>query len=861
MKVLGSTRCTLPFYNKDVTVCLWEKGDPYPTLGKSVGIDTETELITAEVQDPPMVVYGLFDPDSATCWISYWDQFMDLNRYVNRSETQQRYFNLGFDEIEIDNEDDEGTLKDAIEARRVRDMQIRYHLWLLATWGDIPEKGFKSLEDVTRRKLKIDLDKGKADDPDSHRLTFRRYNPDGSKYVITDKQAVYLAWDCMATWALGEVIPEQPTEVQHTKGMCVLAHIRRNGIKVDPFVWDAMEKQTIQEKEEARLRLMAFGYPDPDKRNDDVTPQKELFYDSLRKFCEVTGQPDISENATVSKDRMRFLFSYAQDFSGTADMEAIDRLAQIIVFALDGKTTDKQIKPNKSILQVYNSEVLEPYDLYAFDSNKNKITPMAMVGAFLEDAVRQYSDKNTLYRAGFFFKDAIEHTTEYMDDHPWLIESKKGRMGPKKFFQNHVQGIIQKYPKLELDKTKKGQLKLAKDDMWKLEDLGIKDDFLTAYTEYYHLRKLLSTYLNRSFIGSDGRIRAHFQNLVRTSRTSCRAPNMQNLPSREKHLPLKNVFVPYDGMVMCATDFSFIELVSFAQTCYSRFGFSTMRDLINAGIDPHRWFAGIMKGIIKADLKGKDDPQWVADLMKYLEANVTDDERQLSKCANFGLPGRMGAARFYKHLRTNGFKVTVEQAADMCNAWTNAFPEMKYHKNPERADSIGRLQYEMFGKKPAYREDDEDEEDEEDLWDDEATGKDDSFDFKAVLPCGQIRNRCSICAACNAQFQGTTSVGGKVAGWNLVLYGYGERLVNYIHDEYLYCLYPEEIQVHVPIIERLMIAGMKTVTPDVKVSVETTCMRHWDKKAAKFEKLKWNDDGTPILEEPPYIQNLLLQKE
>ena len=57
-----------------------------------------------------------------------------------------------------------------------------------------------------------------------------------------------------------------------------------------------------------------------------------------------------------------------------------------------------------------------------------------------------------------------------------------------------------------------------------------------------------------------------------------------------------------------------------------------------------------------------------------------------------------------------------------------------------------------------------------------------------------------------------------------------------------------------------MIAGMRTVIPDVKVGVETTCMLHWDKKAAEFLSLQWDSSGMPILEEPPYIQNLLKQK-
>ena len=155
--------------------------------------------------------------------------------------------------------------------------------------------------------------------------------------------------------------------------------------------------------------------------------------------------------------------------------------------------------------------------------------------------------------------------------------------------------------------------------------------------------------------------------------------------------------------------------------------------------------------------------------------------------------------------------------------------------------------------------DDEEDEYDEDEYEEMANGKDDSFSYCAVLPCGQVRNRCSYNAACNAQFQGTVAVGAKLAGWNLLMAGYGERICGFVHDEYKYCLYPNEMQYHIPIIEQLMIDGMKQVIPDVKVGVESSCMLHWDKKAVTFGKLKWNDDGTPILEEPPYVQNLIQQ--
>ena len=61
-----------------------------------------------------------------------------------------------------------------------------------------------------------------------------------------------------------------------------------------------------------------------------------------------------------------------------------------------------------------------------------------------------------------------------------------------------------------------------------------------------------------------------------------------------------------------------------------------MADVINAGIDPHRWFAGVMNKIITPDLTHKDDPEWVKEISAYLEEHVTKKQRQDAKAANFG---------------------------------------------------------------------------------------------------------------------------------------------------------------------------------------------------------------------------------
>jgi len=226
-------------------------------------------------------------------------------------------------------------------------------------------------------------------------------------------------------------------------------------------------------------------------------------------------------------------------------------------------------------------------------------------------------------------------------------------------------------------------------------------------------------------------------------------------------------------------------------------------------------------------------------------------------------PGALGAKRFYLNSRAQGLEMTMDDAYEMREEWIRAFPEMRKHMNPEKARDTGVLNRNLFGFHGNWHpiaEDEEEDYDEEE-YEEIANGRDDSFAYCAVLPCGQVRNCCSYNAACNFQFQGTVAVGAKAAGWNLVKAGYGERLYNFVHDEYLYCLYPDELKIHVPIIEKLMIQGMKTVIPDVNVKVETTCMLHWDKKATEFVNLQWTPDGAPIIDEPPYVQKILTHKE
>jgi DNA polymerase I-like protein with 3'-5' exonuclease and polymerase domains len=154
-------------------------------------------------------------------------------------------------------------------------------------------------------------------------------------------------------------------------------------------------------------------------------------------------------------------------------------------------------------------------------------------------------------------EQAAAHAAEIIDDNSHWLNNEK-QVGPVTFLQQHIEGLLKQYPNLQLEKTEKsGNYKLTLKDMWRLEDAGVKDPFVECYTRYKHADKYLSTYLNRSFIREDGKIHARFTNLLKTTRTSCTSPNLQNLPSRDKQFPLKNMFVPPEGAILCATDFSF----------------------------------------------------------------------------------------------------------------------------------------------------------------------------------------------------------------------------------------------------------------------------------------------------------------
>lgn len=133
-------------------------------------------------------------------------------------------------------------------------------------------------------------------------------------------------------------------------------------------------------------------------------------------------------------------------------------------------------------------------------------------------------------------------------------------------------------------KTKRGYSTSA-DVLDKLKD---KHPIIEQVLYYRTVSKLKSTYVDglKPLIGSDGKIRAHFQQTVTaTGRISCTAPNLQNIPVRnELGRNLRKAFVPSDDGILIGADYSQIELRVLAHLS----GDESLINAFNNGDDIHK---------------------------------------------------------------------------------------------------------------------------------------------------------------------------------------------------------------------------------------------------------------------------------
>lgn len=357
---------------------------------------------------------------------------------------------------------------------------------------------------------------------------------------------------------------------------------------------------------------------------------------------------------------------------------------------------------------------------------------------------------NRIYKRGIGFdlinsKEKLAELEKEMKYHSAQLINygwERGRKGSKEKYEY----IVKNFCGIELPTTETGTISSKSEDLAPHRD----HPFINSYLKFHELEKL-STFIRD--INND-RIHPRYNAILNTGRTSCSNPNFQQLP---REGGIRELFVAKSGHTFIITDYSAIELVTLAQITYQRYGFSKMRDMINDGIDLHKYYASVMHDCSIDE--------------------VTKQWRQEAKAANFGFPGGLGIETFIEFSRGYGLDISTSQAQQMKNVWFQAFPEMEHYMNEVEPNEAV---FTMSGRK---------------------------------------RANASFCARKNTPFQGAAADGAKLALYELDRVGI--NVVGFVHDEVIsevplgMELSLKEEQ------EQIMINQMAIICPDVRVSVES----------------------------------------
>ena len=335
------------------------------------------------------------------------------------------------------------------------------------------------------------------------------------------------------------------------------------------------------------------------------------------------------------------------------------------------------------------------------------------------------------------------------------------------------------------------------------------DPLLVEYGSNTNAEKLLTTYIPVLKQGTQVPLNPSYDLLKESGRTSSYRPNIQNVPRMGG---IREAYVPREGTVFVACDYSTLELCALSQACLDLFGWSEMASAINSGMDLHLAMAANLLGIPyeEAQAKRKEGDE------KVKEA------RQLSKALNFGFPGGMGAASFVSFARAS-YKVEIseQRAVELKYQWIDTWPEMQeFFRYVSALSQMGN-------------------------------------DFTVEqLRTGRLRGGTNYCAGCNTFFQGLAADGAKNAIWEVMKECYvdeesplfGCRPVAFIHDELLVEV-PEGIEERTAAANRLaevMVEAMKVYIPDVKIEAEPAAMRRWYKGAEEAR----DEEGRLLCWEP-----------
>lgn len=207
--------------------------------------------------------------------------------------------------------------------------------------------------------------------------------------------------------------------------------------------------------------------------------------------------------------------------------------------------------------------------------------------------------------------------------------------------------------------TGTGEASWTKEILARLDRMGFKAAMvLSAYRKASKEAQFIRSWFEKA--GVDDRIHPTYNYYrVVTGRLSSSDPNAQQIPKTAK-----NAFMASPGFRLVTADYSQIELRVAAHMAQCQ----PMIDAFNRGEDLHRTMAALMAGI---------DP-----------ADVTSEQRQKAKAANFGFLFGMGASKFVKYAEDQyGVTFTEDEAEDIRAAFFETWDGMGAWHLKQQADA------------------------------------------------------------------------------------------------------------------------------------------------------------------------------
>jgi DNA polymerase I-like protein with 3'-5' exonuclease and polymerase domains len=346
-----------------------------------------------------------------------------------------------------------------------------------------------------------------------------------------------------------------------------------------------------------------------------------------------------------------------------------------------------------------------------------------------------------------------------------------------------------------------------------LREAGVKDSSLKTLADALGAMKLLSSFIPVLESGTEAPICADYNVLVESGRTSCRNPNMQQLPrgTQAKYAPdgtlleeayqPRECFIARPGKAWVSVDYEMAELVGQGQMALDLVGFSVLAEQINAGIKPILAFAAKLASM------SYDEAATALDDEEHPRHRLIKKQRQNSKAAMYGLYGGMRAKKLWQSMLAGGADIDLSEARELENAWRNEYPE---------APQFFRYVQSQVGH--------------------------DYGDTGTItqLRSGRIRGGTDYPAACNTHFQGLVADAAKTALKDVVRECYmvpssplfGSRPVVFAHDEIIIeCDIGRVHDVGYRLAEVMKAAAQRWM-PDVKMGADPAAMVRWRKEAA-----------------------------